>query len=74
MAERDILGSLVEEKMEDKDNYSAMLNYFDSRYGSDSERTNYADVIKSMKGLHNVSSLVDTYNNVLRKLLIFSLF
>ena len=72
MAERDFLGSLVEEKMEDKDNYSAMLNYFDSRYGSDSESTNYANVIKSMKRLHNVSSLVDTYNKVLRKLLIFA--
>ncbi len=51
---------------------SDLLNYFDSRYGSDTERTNYAYVINSMKEEHKVSSLVGTYNKVLRKLLLFA--
>lgn len=55
-----------------EDSYGALLNYFDSRYGGDTERTNYAHVISSMKEQHKVSSLVNTYNKVLQKLLIFA--
>ena len=72
MVERGVLCSLDKKKVINNGNYSAMLNYFDSRYGGDSESTNYADVIKSMKEQHKVSSLVDTYNKVLQKLLIFA--
>lgn len=72
MVERGVLCSLDKKKVINNCNYSAMLNYFDSRYGGDSESTNYADVIKSMKEQHKVSSLVDTYNKVLQKLLIFA--
>jgi hypothetical protein len=52
-----------------KDTYSKLLNYFDSRYGSDTERTNYAHVIKSMQEEHKVKSLMGIYNKVLKKLL-----
>ena len=50
--------------------YSKLLNYFDSRYGGDTERTNYAHVIASMKKENKVSDLVKTYNKVLHKILL----
>lgn len=55
-----------------EDTYISMLDYFNDRYGGDTERTNYAHVISSMKDLHKVSGLVNTYNKVLQKLLIFA--
>lgn len=50
--------------------YSDLLNYFDSRYGGDTEHTNYAHVIISMEKEDKVSSLVETYNKVLHKILL----
>lgn len=50
--------------------YSDLLNYFVSRYGGDTEHTNYALVIISMKKENKVSSLVKTYNKVLHKILL----
>ncbi|MBR3480944.1 MAG: hypothetical protein IKH32_09705 [Prevotella sp.] len=50
--------------------YSDLLNYFDSRYGGDTEHTNYAHVIISMEKEDKVSSLVKTYNKVLHKILL----
>ena len=50
--------------------YSDLLNYFDSRYGGDTERTNYAHVITSMEKEDKVSSLIKTYNKVLHKILL----
>lgn len=70
MAERNIMGSLVKDKVVNGGNYTALLNYFDSRYGGDTERTNYAHVITSMKNETKVSALVKTYNKVLRKILL----
>ena len=70
MAERDILGNLVKGQVVNDGNYTALLNYFDSRYGGDTERTNYAHVITSMKRETTVNSLVKTYNKVLHKILL----
>ena len=50
--------------------YSDLLNYFDSRHGGNTERTNYAHIITSMKRENKVSALVKTYNKVLHKILL----
>lgn len=70
MADRDIQGSLIERDRKCDSSYSQLLDYFSSRYGSDTERTNYADVILSMKNETKVSALVKTYNKLLRKILL----
>lgn len=60
----------MEKEKRTEKSYAALLNYFDSRYGGDTERTNYAHVLNSMKEEHTVSALVKTYNKVLHKILI----
>ena len=73
---KDILGSLLQDNPARKvvsmeDNYASMLDFFDSKYGSDTERLNYAQVITSMKEETEVKALVKTYSKVLQKLLKF---
>lgn len=70
MAEYDILGSPVQEERVLDNSYLSMFSYFDSRYGGDTERINYAHVLESMKNEKKVSSLVNTYNKVLYKILL----
>lgn len=77
---RDILGNLINEDFPDNsvtrdrrtdNSYSELLSYFESRYGGDTERLNYAEVILSMKSENQISNLVKIYNKVLKKLLLF---
>lgn len=72
MAENDILGNLLQEEQVIDNSFSDLFSYFDSRYGGDTERTNYVNVLKSMTKEKDVSGLVSTYNKVLHKLLIFA--
>ena len=70
MEDRDILGGLIKKDVKNDSSYSSLFDYFDSRYGGDTERINYAHVLNSMKQERNVSALVDTYNKVLHKILL----
>lgn len=70
MTDRVIVGDPVK-KMKDN-TYSSMFNYFNNRYGGDTDSTNYIHVIKSMKKESKISDLVKTYNRVLKKLLLLT--
>lgn len=70
MADREILGGLNKREIKNDISYSALLDYFDSRYGGDTERTNYAHVLESMKQERDVNALVKIYNKVLHKILL----
>lgn len=50
--------------------YSRMYSYFDDMYENDTERKNYVDVLNSMKKEKKVSNLVNSYSNVLYKILL----
>lgn len=70
MAELDTLNDLIDTNQECDFSYSRLLDYFNSKYGGDTERTNYVYVILSMKNDTEVSALVKTYNKILRKILL----
>ncbi len=70
MENRDILGALAKEDYEKNHSYSSLLNYFDSSYAGDTERTNYSHVLESMKQEHTVEDLVVKYNKCLHKILL----
>lgn len=65
-----LLGNLIESETNNDHSFTGLLNYFESRYGADTERTNYVDVILSMKKETMISALVKTYNKVLKKILL----
>ena len=70
MEDRDILGGLIKRDVKNDSSYSSLFAYFNSRYGGDTERTNYAHVLESMKQEGDVNALVKTYNKVLHKILL----
>lgn len=70
MVERDILGRLIKKDVKNDCSYSSLFDYFNSRYGGDTERTDYAHFLESMKQEQKVHSLVKTYNKVLKKILL----
>lgn len=70
MEDRDILGGLIKKDEKNDSSYSSLFDYFNSRYGGDTERMNYTYVLESMKQEQKVHSLVKTYNKVLKKILL----
>lgn len=70
MEDRGKLGRLIKKGTKSDNSYSSLFDYFNSRYGGDTERMNYAHVLKSMKQEKKVNDLVKTYNKVLHKILL----
>ena len=72
MVDREVIINAASEEQDIYNPYIALFDFFDSRYRNDTDRTNYADVLKTMLGKSKIKQLIVTYNKVLKKLLQFT--